>query len=525
MKQIAPLMGWTALISGLAALIVYLFLPEWVIGSLSFLIVALVNGVFFFIVDRKEILHAIKTRTALYGMNATVMILLMLGILIFINLLTHRHNYRWDLTETQYYTLAPQTRKVTQHLPRKVKVTAFFQTNDAGRSEFQRLIDGYLDLTDQLELEYVDPDTRPAVVKQYGVTTYGTVVLESGKQTTKIKKPTEEDLTNALIQVTQDSQKKIYFLDGHLEKNLDSKEVKGYSQAREALEKSHFKVEKLLLLQTGSVPEDADVLVVAGPQKLLQESEINAVDAYLNRGGAVFLLLDPQVDGGLKPFLEKWGVEIQDDLVVDPLAKLFGADYTTPIISQIASHPITRDFEQQTIFPLLRSVSAITTEGMETAEVLFSGPKSWAEREYRSGKVRLDPGIDISGPVPVTVVATKEISSAQKPDASAPKSPEEKPDAEPPAPSRKANLVVVGDSDFASNQFFSLYGNGDFFLNTASWLLKEENLIAIRPRQRKWNPITLSDTQGNLTFMLGTIAFPALVVLTGFRIWWKRRAL
>ncbi|NIR53349.1 MAG: hypothetical protein GWM98_01075 [Nitrospinaceae bacterium] len=84
---------------------------------------------------------------------------------------------------------------------------------------------------------------------------------------------------------------------------------------------------------------------------------------------------------------------------------------------------------------------------------------------------------------------------------------------------------MVGDSDFASNQFFSLYGNGDFFLNTASWLLKEENLIAIRPRQRKWNPITLSDTQGNLTFMLGTIAFPALVVLTGFRIWWKRRAL
>jgi ABC-type uncharacterized transport system involved in gliding motility auxiliary subunit len=83
----------------------------------------------------------------------------------------------------------------------------------------------------------------------------------------------------------------------------------------------------------------------------------------------------------------------------------------------------------------------------------------------------------------------------------------------------------VGDSDFASNQFFSLYGNSDFFLNTASWLAKEDNLISIRPRTRKWSPITLSDTQGNLISMLGIIVFPSLVLLTGFRVWWKRRSL
>ena len=89
----------------------------------------------------------------------------------------------------------------------------------------------------------------------------------------------------------------------------------------------------------------------------------------------------------------------------------------------------------------------------------------------------------------------------------------------------KAHLVVVGDSDFAGNQYFSLYGNGDFFLNAASWLAKEENLISIRPRKRKWSPITLTETQGNLTFILGIIVFPGLVILTGFRVWWKRRSL
>ena len=522
MKQLSPFAGWTALILGFGALIIFLFLPEYSLVTLTIASVAGINAVFFFVVSRKEVLHALKTRTALYGMNTTVVILVVLAILICINLLTHRHKFIWDLTETSVYTLSPQTRKIAQNLPRKVKMTAFFQIGSPGREKFKLLIDGYKELTDQIDVEWIDPDRRPAVVKQYGVTNYGTVVFESGKQTTKVKKTTEEDLTNALLQVTRDQQKKIYFLSGHKEKNIEDQERRGYSQAKQALERDHYKVEPLLLLQTGEVPEDATVLIINGPEKSLQESEIAAIDAYLNQGGAVLLLLDPQQDSGLTAFLERWGVDIRDDLLIDPLAKLFGADYTTPIISQISDHPITRDMGQQIIFPMLRSTSAITTEGLETTQLLFSGPKSWAEKEYKSGKVRLDPGIDLQGPVPVAVVSSKEIKSGDNAEPNA--TPEAK-TSESPASARKAHLVVVGDSDFASNQFFSLYGNSDFFLNAASWLAKEDNLISIRPRTRKWSPITLSDTQGNLISMLGIIIFPSLVILTGFRVWWKRRSL
>ncbi len=524
MKGLAPIAGWTALILGFAALMVYLFLPELTLWSLTFAAVAGLNAIFFFVVDRQEVTRSLKTRTVLHGMNATVVIFVFLGILVFINILTHRHKFRWDLTETSVYTLAPQTQKIAAHLPRKVKMTAFFETGNAGRNEFQRLADGYQELTDKIEVEFVDPDRHPAVTKRYGVTTYGTVVLESGKQETKIKKATEENLTNALLQVTRDQQKKIYFLSGHKEKSIEDKGKNGYSQAKQSLERDHYKVEQLLLLQTGKVPEDTDALIINGPEKALQKSEIEAVEAYLNKGGAVMLLLDPQQDSGLTLFLERWGVDIRDDLVIDPLAKLFGADYTTPIVSQIADHPITREMGQQTIYPLVRSVSAITTEGLETTEILFSGPKSWAEKEYRSGKIKLDPGIDLQGPVPVAVVSSKEIKPVDRAEAKPGGSPDD-PKTEPPAPVNKAHLVVVGDSDFASNQYFSLYGNGDFFLNTASWLAKEENLISIRPRTRKWSPITLTETQGNLTFMLGIIAFPALVILAGFRVWWKRRSL
>ena len=524
MKQLSPFAGWAALVFGVTALLTYLFLPEYALLTLIFVSIAGINAIFFFVVDRKQVIHALKTRTALYGMNATVVIFVFLGILIAINVLTFHHKFLWDLTESSVYTLSPQTQKIAQNLPRKVKITAFFQIGSPSREEFQQLVDGYKELTDQIEVELVDPDRRPAVVKQYGVTTFGTVVFESGKQETKVKQATEENLTNALLQVTRDQQKKIYFLSGHKEKNIEGKERNGYSQAKQALEQDHYKVESLLLLQTGKVPDDANALIINGPEKVLQELEIAAIESYLNQGGAVLLLLDPQQDAGLTAFLERWGIDIGDDLVIDPLAKLYGSDYTTPIISQIADHPITRAIGQQTIYPMLRSVSAITTEGLETTQVLFSGPKSWAEKEYKSGKVSLDPGIDLQGPVSIAVVSSKEIKSAnsaeQKPEASS-----DAKTSESPASAKKAHLVVVGDSDFASNQFFSLYGNGDFFLNTASWLAKEENLISIRPRTRKWSPIALTETQGSLTFLLGVLVFPGAVILMGLRVWWKRRSL
>ena len=85
--------------------------------------------------------------------------------------------------------------------------------------------------------------------------------------------------------------------------------------------------------------------------------------------------------------------------------------------------------------------------------------------------------------------------------------------------------MVIGDSDFANNTYFNFSGNGDFFLNTASWLAEEENLIAIRPKERKDTPIHLTSDWGSAIFLLGTIIFPGVIVLAGIRNWWTRRRL
>jgi len=84
---------------------------------------------------------------------------------------------------------------------------------------------------------------------------------------------------------------------------------------------------------------------------------------------------------------------------------------------------------------------------------------------------------------------------------------------------------VVGDADFANNRYTNFSGNGDFFLNAVSWLAEEEQLISIRPRERKNTPIQMTQSLGNTIFIMGIIIFPGLIAAIGVRIWWRRRRL
>ena len=509
MKKIAPMAGWLTLIMGFTALFIYSVLPDLKSVSASLAAVALINGIFFVVVERSRLKQSFSSRSALYGANSLALTFIVLGILIFVNLLAHRHKHRFDFTEGGFFTLAPQTKKLVSNLPREVKLTAFFQTESPEKIAFTNLIAGYLEVSDKINLQYIDPDKNPAVTKQYGVTTYGTVALESGTKETKIQNTTEENITNALLKVTRDEQKIIYFLEGHGESKIENNNNEGYSTAKKNLEKDGFIVKPLLLLQTGEIPGDASVLVIPGPKKPIQEEEKKIIDNYLNSGGAVFMLIDPKSESNMETFLKKWGVELGDDLVIDPMSKLFGGDFAAPVVNQYTKHEITSDFVLETIFPIIRSVQGVPISDITTTELLKTGANSWAESNFDTGTVNYDKGEDIKVPVSVSVIATKSLGEKTGED----KSP------------LKATLLVVGDSDFSNNRYTNFSGNGDFFLNAVSWLAEEEQLISIRPKERKSTPIQMTQTLGNAIFAMGIIIFPGLIATMGIRIWWRRRRL
>ena len=518
MKKFTPIAGWLSLTSGFLTLLFYIILPDLKTLTISLALISFSNGIFFIYTEGISIKKIFSSRLAQHGTNTIILISVVLGILIFTNLLIHRHKQRFDFTADSFFTLAPQTKKFVSDLPRKVKLTAFFQTETPERAAFKNLIQGYLEETKKIEVTYVDPDKNPAITKQYGVTTYGTIVLESGKKETKIQNATEENLTNAFLKVTRDEQKVVYFLEGHGESKIENMGNEGYQNAKKNLEQDGFLVKPLLLLKTGDIPEDASTLIIAGPKKPIQQEEQIALKAYLEKGGAILMLFDPESKHGMEEFLKSWGVQLGGDIVIDPLSKLFGGDFAAPVVNQYTVHDITSDFSLATIFPIVQSVQEIPNSKVETVELLKTSNNSWGESDFKSGTVKFDADSDRKGPVSVVVVASKLLETE--------KSNHEKKDLqEHKKPQPKATMVVIGDSDFANNRYSNFSGNGDFFLNTVSWLAEEENLISIRPKKRKNTPIHLTRAWGTAIFALGIFVFPGIVASVGIRIWWRRRGL
>jgi ABC-type uncharacterized transport system involved in gliding motility auxiliary subunit len=235
----------------------------------------------------------------------------------------------------------------------------------------------------------------------------------------------------------------------------------------------------------------------------------------------VMFLLDPEGPPGLPQYLAAYGLQVVEGVVVsvDPVGRLFGTDFVTPVVAIYEPHPITKGFESvATFFPLALAVK--TAEKMPervSAQVLAkTSPNSWLDRGKEEmqaalrgeGRLGFNEGVDERGPVSVAAVATvttpREGASDKEP--------------------AKARIVVFGDSDFASNNYLNLAGNRDLFLNTVSWLAEEENLIAIRPKDsgQFFTPVTAN--QERLIFWLSMIALPAVVVGSGVAAYiWRRQ--
>src|SRR5207302_4355732 len=239
---------------------------------------------------------------------------LILGIL---NFLGARDSVRWDFSETKRFTLAPQTARLLRELPRAVKVTVFTSDQSPVRLAYRDLIDSYQAHTAKLMVEFVDPEKKPGVARQYGITRPDTAVLESGKQETRITSASEQELTNAILRVTKDDKKMVCFFTGHGEQALDDATEGGYSFFKEALERQGYTVRTLSLYDTETVPANASVLVIGGPQQPMPAAEQSLIADYVNNGGRVLVMWDPASRADLEPLLANWGLKSDNRAVMD----------------------------------------------------------------------------------------------------------------------------------------------------------------------------------------------------------------
>ncbi|MDP5337522.1 MAG: Gldg family protein, partial [Nodularia sp. (in: cyanobacteria)] len=513
-------------------------------------------------------------RSTQVSTNALVSIVAVFVILGLVNFLGTRYNFRQDLTETQLFTLAPQSQNLVRGLQQSVKLWIF----DVNRNpQDKELLENYRRQSKNFQFEYIDPQARPTLANKFGVKDYGEVYLESGDnrqlvQTVNVNERLSEiRLTNRLQQISSATTTSVYFLQGHGEQAITSGQG-GISQAIQGLGDRNYTASPLNLVEKSQVPEDADVVVVAGPKRELFDNEVKALQDYLNRGGNALLMIDPNTETNLNSLLQEWGVILDNRLTVDVSGTGVGLGPAVPIVTDYGQHPITKEFGNSiSFYRLARPLEITTVAGIEATPLLQtkSYPDSWGESDQQSEKLVFNPETDIPGPLTLGVALTKtipaktnptpevsptptptpeasptptptpeasptptpEASPTPTPEASLTPTPEASPTPTPevsptptpeasptptpspeasPTPSEETNptsptaekpaeatiesrLVVIGDSDFATDGLFEQQLNGDVFLNSVAWLSQQDQQpLSIRPKEQRNRRINLN---------------------------------
>ncbi|MBI4443659.1 MAG: GldG family protein [Acidobacteria bacterium] len=448
----------------------------------------------------------LSSRQTKYGLNTALYVLAALAIAVFINLIANHFVKQVDLTANQRFSLSQQTVKILDELQQDVELLYF--DRQLNFDQATDLLEQYKVQSRRVRVTYVDPDREPVKATQYNVKTYGLVVVVSGGRSEQSKGIREEDVTNAIIKVLKGGPKLIYFLTGHGERDIESTERIGYSEAKKALDESNYQAKTLSLLEESpQVPEDASVLVVAGPQKDLLDPEIEAIRQFIQKGGRVFFMVNPQSPPKVVALLDEFGADVHTNLVVDTsgIGRLFGTDELMPLVIQYEDHPITKDMTNvATVFPFANAVipSVNKTPGVEFQPIANTTEKSWATSEV-ADTISFREGKDTEGPLALMGAGVYKDPVSDN--------------------AAEGRIVVSGSQDAWVNYIVAFNGNRDLFLNAVSWLASDEDLISIRPKDPEDRPVNLTPSQMRLIFFLSLLV-PLAVILSGLGVWWKRRA-
>lgn len=456
------------------------------------------------------ILSAMASRMTRYSSNVAMAILLALVIMVLLNFLSARHFSRIDTTESKTFSLSEQTLKVINNLTKDINVTAFYTENHYRRRIAQDILNEYAQKSNKIRVTYIDPASKPGLASAYQIKSDGTVIFELGdkKESVVSYQNEEQDFTSAILKLTSDKQKKIYFLDGHGEKDIDGYDQEDYSNLKKRIEAENYLVEKFVLARQTSVPEDCSVLVIAGPKNPLLPQEENAIIEYLNRGGKAIIMVDPSPSPSLSNILNRWGVDIHEDIVLDGFGQTMFGDPSVPVTIKYEYHLITNPISRMmTFFPMARSISAKKdkSENLEVVELVKTSNDSWGETDLESllsrRRVERNEGQDHIGPVSIAVAVTQKSKDKER-----------------------RVLVAFGDSDFVSNNYLE-QGNPNLFMNSLNWLAEDEELISIRPKDTEQMAMVQKLTGRELRFvtLVSIFAVPIILLIIGGRVWWKRR--
>ncbi len=453
-------------------------------------------------------------------------VVLALGCWALVGWLNQRHYYRSDWTASRAYSLSDKTIMILKDLNKPLTITTLLRPGTHLERNAKDMLGEYVAHSKLVTVVPIDPDRDAAKVemlaKRLKLDSFqlNSVLFEFEGKTKQVtgaemeekepgespfvpsKKPPkfkgEEAFTSAILNLTEGKAPVVYFTAGHGEKDPSGSNPEGISEIVKVLQRENYQVSKLVTLTQGAVPANADVVAIISPRQKFLSQEVDAIGAYLISGGKLLVLLDPMTETGLEPLLKSWGVEVDNDVVLDPVRRVFFAGPTTLVVGDFGFHPLVRKLKGSAVlFSLARSMRPV--QGATGAEALMNTSKeAWGETDLQKQQAQYDKGVDLEGPLSLGVAVDRKSQGG-------------------------ARLVVFGDSDFLTNAQWSNARNMDLFVNAVNWLASRENLISIGPKSSDVRQAVLTAPQMQMIFWFTVLGMPMAGVVAGSTVRFRRR--
>ncbi len=464
----------------------------------------------------------LSMRTTKHGMNMGAMILLTFGLLFCLNYFGVRYNKTFDFTEEKINSLSEQTNKILDGLNEDVQVLVFYTEGDQSaqiRAQLRQNFSLFQERSSKIKLQminsYVDVTKADDYLK--GLTGVDQeqvfVFLNHNGRRVRVEAPfMEQQVTSALVKITRENQKKIYFITGHGERDLNSELPEGLKTFRQSLEDSSYVISTWNLAENTSLPPDADIVAIVGPERPYLDAELDMLRTYARGGGHLLLALDPGQRHNLALLTKSLGVEFQNNYIIDQLNQLLGRGAASALgLIYDKESDVTKAFRDgdMSVFDLASELRAAPESGenLVLRELVKTNTTSFSMSQLQQATDRGERGsrtiaISVRGQMkPAPGAKIEEGTEAPK----------------------EFSALVVGDSDFLSNKAIFQGLNRDFALNSIGDLAKESDLISIRPKQLKGTSMIMTSTHSVIVVLAG-LSLPLIFILMGGTLWFRRRS-
>jgi ABC-type uncharacterized transport system involved in gliding motility auxiliary subunit len=440
-----------------------------------------------------------------------------------INYIAHARNKRWDLTEHKVFTLSPQTVSVLQSLREPVRAIAFIAPEHPAREGLRVTFERYrIEAPDHFSYSFEDPQRRPDLTRKYslrgGQTTVVLVRGEGAQEThTSLNVISEQDLTNALLQLTHAGDQRVYFVIGHGEWPLDRDiprpgqqgRTTSLSDLRRQLTQEGYAPRELNLGGGTPVPRDAALLVVAGAKAPFNAPEVESLREYLAAGGRMIYFAEVYGEPGpeLRKLFAEYGVGIDPGVVAD--AQFNGGSPYLIVSLFFGEHEISRLLRQRQLnieLPTARGLTVLgegLAPGVRVESVLRTSPYGWEESSPDENPA---PGEgERTGQIPLVTASSRSTAKAEN------------------KRFDEARLVVVGDSELLFDSNWGHEGNRNLVMNAFGWATHQSDKVTIRPPDRATSTLSLDAAMLGRIRFLATDVLPLSLLGVGLAIWLSRR--